>query len=163
MKRKSIIVIIGFGLLLLGAIVTWHFTGHVGLSHGEHSHSHNHEHGGGESLELNAGKKWATDEPLRDGMSRIHERVKPAYAAYQKGELDADMSKKMAEMIRGEVDILIKNCALDPKADAMLHIVIGNMLSAASEMEGNPASEEGMPKLVEALHAYSKHFDHPNF
>lgn len=165
MNKKTIIAIAAIAVLLLGAVLTWHFTGHAGLDHGDHASHHGHDDHGGtaQNLELDDGEKWATDTHLRSGMSTIHERVKPAYAAYQKGDFSAEQSKEIAELIRTEVDTLIEKCNLEPKADAMLHIVIGDMMSAASAMESDPQSEEGMPKLVAALQAYSRHFDHPGF
>lgn len=164
MNKKSIIGVAVL-LLVVGGLGTWHFLGHPtgGHDHGA-AHDHGHDHGGGPStLALNDGKKWATDEALRAGMSRMHEAVIPAYGAFQAGNLTPDAAKALAQTIRKEIDFLVANCKLDPQADAMLHIVIANLLTGAGAAEGDPASQAGVPAIVAALHDYEKHFDHPGF
>lgn len=160
MNKNTIIATVAIAVLLLGAAVTWHFTGAGHADHAAHGHN---DHAGAHKLELDDGERWSTDTHLRSGMSRIHERVKPAFAAYQEGDFDSAQGKEIAELIRKEVNTLIEKCNLEPEADAMLHVVIGDMMGAASEMESDPESEDGMPKLVAVLHAYSEHFDHPDF
>lgn len=172
MSKKVVIAIIAIAALVVGGAVIWHLSDHAGLDHGAaghgaaHGHGDHHAegHGGGPTkLALNEGEKWATDTHLRAGMSKIHDRAKPAYAAYQEGDFAAAESKELASLIRAEVNTLIEKCNLAPEADAMLHIVIGEMMVAASAMERDPASEHGVPKLVAALHGYSEHFAHPDF
>ncbi len=43
----------------------------------ESADAHHHSHGSAEptKLQLNAGKKWATDEPLRQTMSEINQAM----------------------------------------------------------------------------------------
>lgn len=175
MKKPVIAAIAVVIVAVLGGAAFWHHNGHPGLEGHDHgaaapaagAHDHGHDHGaqGGAplKLELNDGKKWATDQPLRDGMHRMHQAVIPAYGAFNNKNLSADEAKQLTATIRAEIDGLIKNCKLDPKADAMLHIVIADLLTGAQLISENPMDENGIPKIVGALHAYAEHFDHPNF
>ena len=96
-------------------------------------------------------------------MGRMHQAVIPVYSQYKGKTLRDDEAKALAATIRTEVDGLVKNCKLEPKADAMLHIVIADLLTGAQVISGNPMDDNGIPKIVGALHAYAQHFDHPDF
>ncbi|WP_236748547.1 hypothetical protein [Acidovorax carolinensis] len=57
----------------------------------------------------------------------------------------------------------MENCKLEPKADAQLHIVIGEILGgvdAAQGKQGDKARAAGVVKVAEALNTYGSHFDH---
>ena len=57
----------------------------------------------------------------------------------------------------------MENCKLDPKADAQLHIVIGEILGgvdAAQGKEGDKARAAGVVNIAQALNTYGRHFDH---
>lgn len=154
--------------ILIGGMVVWHHHGHPGLTHDHgdaHEHDHSHDHAGmeGAKLELDEGKKWATDAPLRQGMDILHKEVIPLYKAYNAKSLtDAD-ARVYAGTIRTQIDFFFKNCNLEPKADAVLHIVLAELIRAAGVLEKEPLSEEGIPAVVNALHSYEAHFEHPNF
>lgn len=168
MNKKVIAAAATVGALGLGGMIIWHHNGHPGLDHGHGdaaSHDHSHDHAGGENvkLELNDGKKWATDEPLRKGMDILHKEVIPLYKAYNDKSLTEADAKAYAGTIRAQIDFFFKNCSLEPKADAVLHIVLAELIRAAGVLEKEPLSEEGIPAVVNALHSYEAHFDHPNF
>lgn len=114
-------------------------------------------------LELDPqGNRWATDEPLRTGMTRIREAVAP-HAGPGAQPLSAAQAQTLATTVRDQVQYLIENCKLDPKADATLHAVIGDLLAGAKGLEADPAAMDGLPLIVEALNQYPKYFDHPDW
>lgn len=114
-------------------------------------------------LELDAnGQRWATDEPLRTGMLRIRDAVAP-YTGPSPQALTAEQGRALAATIRDQVQYLIENCKLDPKADATLHALIGDLLAGAQGLEADPAALDGVPLIVEALHKYPQYFDHPGW
>ncbi|MEZ4459445.1 MAG: hypothetical protein R3E66_06890 [bacterium] len=172
MKKPTVLALAAVVVVVLGGAAFWHHSGHPGLEHnhgqaapsqGDHEHDHSSHGNGPTKLELNDGKKWATDQALRDGMGRMHQAVIPVYSQYKGKTLRDDEAKALAATIRTEVDGLVKNCKLEPKADAMLHIVIADLLTGAQVISGNPMDDNGIPKIVGALHAYAQHFDHPDF
>jgi hypothetical protein len=64
------------------------------------------------------------------------------------------------------VAYIVANCRLSPDADAMLHLVIAELLAGADAMEGkakgaNPGA--GADKVIQALDDYGRHFDHPGW
>lgn len=153
MKKTTYFAV--FAVLLVAAGATWHHLGHPGLDHhGEHSHG-----GAPAEMTLNSGQKWKTDQALRDGMGKMHRAVLPAFASYNAKALGADEAKQVASLLRGEIDLLFKNCKLEPMADATLHPVLADILNGASNLEKDPLSPGGLPKIVEALHRYDAFFE----
>ena len=51
--------------------------------------THAHDHGKVQALKLNAGKKWGTDEPLRQAMTRIHASASQTLPAAHAGKASA--------------------------------------------------------------------------
>ena len=111
------------------------------------SAAHNHSHGSVEptKLHLNVGKKWATDEPLRQAMN--------------------DINQAMAKAISEKVAYAIQNCKLEPQTDAMLHLVIADLMEGAETMRGKTSKSrhDGAVQALEALKAYGKYFQHTNW
>jgi hypothetical protein len=112
---------------------------------------HHHEGTVGAKLVLNQGKKWQTDAPLRTGMANIRTALASGgkYAA-------------LAERVNAEVAYIVQNCKLPEDADAQLHLVIAELLAGADEMKGEHA-REGAERVVKALNAYGRFFDHPGW
>jgi hypothetical protein len=129
--------------------------------------AHQHGHGGDEShkLQLDHGKKWTTDDPLRKGMSEIRNLVDAQHAAIHKGTLKPADYVALGESIEMQVGYVVANCKLDPNADANLHIVLEEVLEGVDAMKGkekkNPRTGAG--KVVDALNNYGKYFDHPGW
>ena len=127
-----------------------------------HSHDASHE----TTLTLDNGRKWATDEPLRAGMTRIRGLVLPQLDAAHAGKLSTAQYKALASKVEVEVGGIVANCKLEPKADAMLHIVIADMAQGVDAMAGKNARMRpalGLVKVAQAVDQYGGHFDHPGF
>jgi len=189
MNKKYLGIAGGGVALIIGSMAVWHHNGHPGLDSQDHAahinqdtsadvhaagetdkpsdhdeHADHAAHGASnENLTLNDGKKWATDEPLRASMSRLHVAVIPPYKAFSNKTITTDQANALAATIKTEIDLIFANCKLEPKADAALHIVLADLLGGKAAIEANPSDPEGVPRIVNALHAYAEHFDHPNF
>lgn len=127
-----------------------------------------HDHGAAapHKLALDAGRKWATDEPLRAGMQRIRALVAPQLQAAHAGKLTPAQYRQLATQVETEVGGIVANCKLEPKADAMLHIVIADMAQGVDAMAGKNARMRpalGLVKVAQAVDQYGGHFDHPGF
>jgi hypothetical protein len=129
--------------------------------------AHEHGHGGAEAhkLQLDHGKKWATDEPLRKGMSEIRSLVDAQHDRIHKGTLKPADYAALGKKIEAQVGYVVANCKLDPKADANLHVVLEQMLEGVEAMKGEPKKNPraGAGKVVDALNNYGNHFDHPGW
>lgn len=130
----------------------------------ESEHHDHHEHGKtGIVLTLNNGKKWSTDKPLRENMSKIHDHIKSKLGRINKKKMRDDEFKGLGKKIKGNIDAIFANCKLTPKADAQLHIILAEMLSENSKLTGKFSTEEKTVAVMEILKnykAYLKHFDH---
>lgn len=124
---------------------------------------HQHAEHVSTSLVLNEGQKWQTDTALRQAMKKINLAVMDAADAFHNDKLTSKDANKVAKQINDQVSYMVQNCKLAPKADATLHVLIGDFLNAAEKMKAKPLSNEGMPNAVKALMAYPEYFDHPDW
>lgn len=122
------------------------------------------QHGTGEHrLELNAGKKWTTDDALRKGMSSIRNTVAAALPSAHAGKATPADYGAIAKEMGTQVAYIVENCNLEPKADAQLHVVLEQIISGIDTVEGKGkerSREQGLLHVAQALNAYGKHFDH---
>lgn len=128
--------------------------------------THDHSAATPHKLTLNQGRKWATDEPLRVGMGRIRGLVEPQMGAAHAGKLTPVQYRELATQIETEVGGIVANCKLEPKADAMLHLVIADIGEGTEAMAGkNPKVRpaNGLVKVAQAVNQYGSHFDDPGF
>lgn len=128
---------------------------------------HNHEHGKiGTKLVLDQGRKWQTDAVARSGMAAIRSVLAADLKAIHDGKQTDAQYQTLAANVNGEVANMVKNCRLDPKADAQFHVVIAEIMAAAEIMEGKQAGaprRRGAEQVARALNAYGRHFAHPGW
>ena len=127
------------------------------------AHQHDHEQHAGTDLGLNQGKKWHTDAALRQGMQHIHKAAMAATGAFHQAVLSQAEADKLAKLVNQQVDYLVANCKLEPQADAVLHVLIGDLLAGAGELSKQASSSDGLPRIVGALQQYPNYFDHPGW
>jgi hypothetical protein len=128
--------------------------------------SHDHGTATTHKLTLDQGRKWATDEPLRAGMGRIRALVEPQLGTAHAGKLTPAQYGALATQIETEVGAFVANCKLEPKADAMLHLVIADIGAGTDAMAGKDAKLRpalGLVKVAQAVNQYGSHFDHRGF
>ena len=106
------------------------------------------------------GQRWATDEPLRKAMSGIRDDVAKNLPAYHDSRLQTADAEALAVSVQENVNYMIANCQLEPEPDAVLHAMIAKMVGAATALREDPASAEGVPRLVAVVNDYEATFDH---
>lgn len=124
-----------------------------------HDHAH---HGGAAKLALDNGKKWAIDEPLRKAMGNIRDAIAASLDSIHNGKFSDAEYAGLAKKINGEVEYMVGNCKLNPKADAQLHLLIADILAGIEAMEGKRKKIErpdGAVKVIGALEKYPAYFD----
>lgn len=137
-----------------------------GQAHAQTGHDAEHAHGKNEAtLTLDHGKKWASDAPLRQGMDNLRTAFAEQLHAIHKNELSADGYKLLGEKTAQEINNIITQCKLKPEADAVLHVIIADMLVGADILQGrtNDKPRAGAHKVVMALQSYGQYFDHPGW
>jgi hypothetical protein len=130
-------------------------------------HAHQHQPGVSPStLQLNAGKPWPTDAPLRQGMQNIRSAMAAAVPALHKNQLSADQYDHLAQKISSEIGAIVAHCKLDAQADAQLHLIIADLLGGMKTMQGktkNTKRQSGALQVLDALEKYPAYFDHPGW
>lgn len=151
--RKIIAILSTAALLSLGA--------KIALAQ-EHHHAHAHDAGKSAQLTLNDGKKWVTDDNLRQAMNRIRDALSTELPAIHSGKATAEQYRALAQKTNDQIAFMVKNCKLDQKADAMLHLVLADIIAGADAMMGQDSSEarKGAEKIAHALDSYGVYFDH---
>jgi hypothetical protein len=123
--------------------------------------SHAHEGHGEAAFEitLNNGAKWQGDQNMITGMSAIHGTMAANLNAIHNGTLPADAAKEIAADVQKQLDFMVENCVLEPEVDEQFHIVLGEVMTGVSALEGGEV-ETGAVTIVRALNAYGEHFEH---
>ncbi|HEY9380374.1 MAG TPA: hypothetical protein VIQ01_03920 [Burkholderiales bacterium] len=128
--------------------------------------AHSHDGHGSTQLELNHGKKWATDDPLRKGMGNMRATMVGALSAIHDDKLNAAGYRALADRIETEMAYVVANCKLDPAADMQLHLVLAQLGDGVTKMKSPDSAasrKEGAVTTVQSLNAYGEHFDHPGW
>jgi hypothetical protein len=123
-----------------------------------HDHAHEHAHDQKLALSLDQGKKWATDAPLREGMTNIRKITAEASAKPMK---EAD--QRAAARIQEEIQKIFKNCKLSPKADANLHLVLAELMQGAAALKEQKTPAAAYARIKQSLDLYGQYFDHPGW
>jgi hypothetical protein len=128
-------------------------------------HAAGHAHEAPARLELAHGRQWATDAPLRRGMDALRAAFAGRLAAIHAGTLALGDYAALGAKIEGEVATIVAECQLEPKADAVLHVIVAELLAAADVLQGRapgtPAADAH--RAVTALNDYGRYFDHPQW
>ena len=149
--------LIGAGLLCLASALP---------AAAQTAHEHQHTGAAVANLQLDAGRKWATDASLRSGMAQIRAAFDADHPAIHAGKETDAQYEALAARIESQVNDIVKNCKLPPAADANLHYVIADLLQGVSLMRGkDPARtrHDGAALVHGALNAYGKYFEDPGW
>ncbi len=128
----------------------------------EEDHHHSHEAAEPARLTLDNGKKWSTDASLRQGMNRIRDALAAELPAIHSGKATTEEYRSLAQKVNDQIAFMIKNCKLEPKVDAMLHLVLADIIAGADAMAAQDSSvaQKGAEKIAHALENYAAYFNH---
>jgi hypothetical protein len=130
--------------------------------HGHHREDQDH----GSGLVLDHGKKWATDKTLRTGMSGIRSALATDLKMIQNGRAGTKTYDALSSQIDKQLVFIEQNCRLNPQADAMLHLILAEIMEGVETMRSkqtNMEKREGFFKVLDALDNYNRYFDHPGW
>lgn len=149
----------------LSALLACLALGFTVAAHAEASEHHHHGSNEVQKLQLNAGKKWVTDAPLRQAMSDINQAMAEALPPIHKNQFGEGDYQALAKTVSQKTAYAVEHCKLAPKADAVLHLIIADLLRGAEIMEGKnqDSRHDGAVKVMQALQAYGKYFQHPGW
>lgn len=129
----------------------------------DHSHSHGEEKP--VQFTLDNGKKWATDANLRQSMGLIRDALAAELPAIHSGKATAEQYRALAQKMNDQIAFMVKNCKLEPKADAMLHLVLADIIAGSDAMMARDSNEarKGAEKIARAVDNYGVYFAHPGW
>lgn len=148
--------------LATAVAVAFLMSGTAALAAGEHSHQ-GPGSAGLAAMTLNGKAKWQTDAPLRKGMEGIRHNLEAALPKIHHDKLDAEGYRNLAVKVQLHIDDMVANCKLPPEVDAQAHLVLEQLIEGSQQMEAGPARSDGAVKIVQALDAYGRHFEHPRW
>lgn len=127
-----------------------------------------HHHGGGAvaKLSLHNGAKWKTDATLRQGMEHIRNLLEPQLTAIHNDKLKPKQYGVLTKKINAELSGIVTGCKLDKEADAMLHLVLADIIEGTDGLGGKNKQlgrHGGTLKIYQALENYNTYFDHPGW
>ena len=157
---KTTLHALALGLLLGGPVQA---AGDAAHDHAHHAHDHAHDAVDRTGLVLNEGERWATDAALREGMERVRASFVATLPAYKRGELTAETADATAQAMDEHVAFMIQNCKLEADADAVLHVLLAELLQGSAALREAARSDEGMPRIHRALRDYGHYFEHPGW
>lgn len=127
----------------------------------EHAHKHA-EHSAVHAF--NQGKKWGTDEVLRQGMDNIRQVMVASQEGIEKERLSAQDYQRLAVTVDKNIAGVVKNCKLSKEADAAFHtIVLADLSQSAELMRTSPklkVQRAGALGVLQALRNYGEYFQH---
>ena len=103
-------------------------------------------------------QRWKTDAPLREGMGRIRGAVE-GLQHYERGHIGPEQATQLASGIERDVNFIVANCKLEPRADAALHPIIGVLMKGAQALKAKPTDLAAIPPMRSALQDYARQFD----
>lgn len=128
--------------------------------------THDHGHAESAALTLDHGQKWATDAPLRQAMGNLARSVNENLPAAHAGTLTDAQYDALGAQANREFAYIVENCKLTPQADAVLHVILADMVSGAEVIGGKQADQPratGVVRLAQALNRYGEYFNDPGW
>lgn len=119
-----------------------------------------HHHVPGDALQLDAGKRWSTDAPLRQAMAAINAALAEKLHAAHANSLDKDQYRALADILDEQMNFMVRNCELGPAADAELHKLLGMLGEASGQMKTPEEGRQGFIKAVRTMQLYGEYFEH---
>jgi hypothetical protein len=132
----------------------------VGTAHAASGEHANHAH---QAADPAASSQWATDEGLREGMTRLRTAVDKAMPQDAAKPLSAKTAIQLQKDVDAAVSYMIANCKLPGEADAALHRLLIDLLKGAEALSEEAQREEGIEQIVATLKRYPDVFAAPHW
>ena len=96
---------------------------------------------------------------MADGRARGMSSVRKLAAAVPEGSTPSDeAARRLADGVRDQVAFMVSNCKLEPKADAVLHVMIADLSTGADELASPATRPAGLQRIRKALQQYPEYF-----
>lgn len=146
-----------FTALLLAAALAAPLAATAAGAHDHHGSAEAHQ------LQLNAGKKWDTDAPLRKAMTSIRGSVTQILPSAHAGRATPTDYDAFGNAINQQISYMVENCKLPAAADEQLHIIVADLAAGAEAAQGQHGEDQraaGVVQVTRAANAYGTYFNH---
>lgn len=116
-----------------------------------------------EAPSTQADVKWQTDPALEQGMLNIRAIVEQSLPQIRADQFGDEHYNALGQAVETQVAYIVKNCKLEPAADAVLHDLLGELSSGIDRVTARTAENprtHGVSYIIAALDNYGRHFDH---
>jgi hypothetical protein len=98
-------------------------------------------------------------------MGEIRTLVAADLGAIHAGKASPAQYQALGAAVEKKVGSIVAECKLPPAADAMLHLIVADLVAGADIMQGKTPGkpEAGAHKVATAANAYGRYFDHPGW
>lgn len=128
-----------------------------------HAANDGHAHHAEQAAAPAANGQWATDEALREGMTRLRNAVDKALPQDSAKPLSAKAAIQLQKDVDAAVSHMIANCKLPGEADAALHRLLIDLLKGAEALSDEAERENGVERIVATLKQYPEVFAAPHW
>lgn len=109
------------------------------------------------------GEQWPTDAPLREGMTRLRHSVETALAGNPAQPIGDAEAIQLQKDVETHISYLIENCQLPEQADAVLHVLLIDLLKGAEALSEPEDRQQGVQRILGSLHQYPELFAAPHW
>jgi hypothetical protein len=96
-------------------------------------------------------------------MSDIRAAMAIAFPQIHVGQFTSAQYGALAARIQERVEHVVGNCRLPDEADAQLHVVLAEIVAGTEAMRSGSDRMGGAMRVIQAIEAYGRHFDHPDW
>ncbi|NMG53827.1 hypothetical protein GPA23_04095 [Aromatoleum aromaticum] len=107
--------------------------------------------------------KWQTDTVLEQGMLNIRAVVEQSLPQIRANQFGDEHYNALGQTVETQVAYIVKNCKLEPSADAVLHDLLEELSSGIDRVTARTAENQrthGVSYIIAALDKYGRQFDH---
>lgn len=123
-----------------------------------------HDHGEHKpALPATGGQQWATDEALREGMTRLRQALDAALPSDPTQAISASQAMQLQADVEENVSFLIANCELPEQADAALHELLADLLRGAKALAEPAERDQSAQRILATLQHYPEVFAAPHW
>lgn len=91
----------------------------------------------------------------------MHEKT----AELRSGVFTVEQAHALSQKVNEQITYMVQNCKMDSDADAMLHLVLADIIAGSDALAGQDLGKarQGAEKISHALENYGVYFNHPGW
>lgn len=103
---------------------------------------------------------FPADAALRTAMDRVRNAVE-AFEHARHGHMGPEQVRALADHLDTQVARVFRECRLEPRADASMHVLLGTLLKGSRAMREQPTDYAPVAAMERAMADYARMFEDP--